>query len=265
GEMALEKTWQGPLYKRVLRRLLFPVYELMELISIKLSNAVFCVSWYSTEKYKKLHLNRNVFRVYNGANVAKISRIKPKRFRKKTIFYMGGFPRWKGVDLLLRAFEIVKKKHPETQLVVMGGCDEEVKYDPELGRLLSKKEGVVWIRYSPHEEAISNLKGAYIAVMPARDAFMTRVISSLKVFEHIAAEIPQVCTDTGEHAEWVRKLDVGIVVKDTPEDIAKGILRLLEDKKLYKRLKENCRKRKWEVDNEIMKKPLIEYLKKLRK
>ncbi|MFN4133882.1 MAG: glycosyltransferase, partial [Candidatus Hadarchaeales archaeon] len=189
GEAALEETWQAPLYKRIFRKIIFPVYEIMERISIKLSDAVFCVSWYSVEKYKKLNLNRNVFRVYNGADVAKIFRIKPKIFRKKTIFYMGGFPGWRGVDLLIRAFEIVKEKHPETQLVVMGGSDEEVEHAPELRKLLSKKN-VTWIRYGPHEEAISHLKGAYIAVMPARKAFMTRVISSLKVFEYIAAEVP---------------------------------------------------------------------------
>jgi glycosyltransferase involved in cell wall biosynthesis len=53
------------------------------------------------------------------------------------------------------------------------------------------------------------------------------------VFEYIAAEVPQVCTDTGEHACWVKRLDAGIVVKDTPEDIAAWIITLLKNKKLY--------------------------------
>jgi glycosyltransferase involved in cell wall biosynthesis len=262
GEVALEKMWQVPLYKKILRRLFFPIYEFTERISIKLSGAVFYSPIPLTGKYKEL--NKNVYRVRNGANVEKISHIKPKTYEKETIFYMGGFPRWKGIDLLLKAFEIVKKKHNNVQLVLVGGCKEEIQHDPELRELLDRTKDVVLIEYSPHEEAISHLKGAKIAVMPARDSFVTRSLSSLKVFEYIAAEVPQVCTDTGEHAHWVRKLDAGIVVKDTPEDIARGILTLLENREMYEQKEGNCRKRKWEIDHKALWEPYLSYLSKIR-
>jgi glycosyltransferase involved in cell wall biosynthesis len=264
GEMALEKMWQAPLHKKILRRLLFPVYELMESASIKLSDAVFCSPSYSIIKYKSRKLNENVYRVRNGANVEKISRIKPKTYDRKTIFYMGGFPRWKGIDLLLKAFETVKKKHDEVQLVLVGGCEEEIRYDQELRKLLDGSKDVVLIGYSPHQEAISYLKGAKIAVMPAHDSFVTRSLSSLKVFEYIAAEVPQVCTDTGEHAYWVRKLGVGIVVKDTQDAIAMGVLTLLENEEMYKKIKENCKKRKWEIDHKVLWGPYLSYLSNVR-
>ena len=262
GEIALEKMWQAPLYKKILRRLSFPIYELTERMSIKLNNAVFYSPISLTGKYKGL--NKNVYRVRNGANVEKISRIKPKTYEKETIFYMGGFPRWKGIDLLLKAFEIVKKKHDVVQLVLVGGCKEEIQHDPELRELLDRTKDVVLIGYSPHAETISHLKGAKIAVMPARDSFVTRSLSSLKVFEYIAAEVPQVCTDTGEHADWVRKLGAGVVVKDTPEDIAGGILTLLENRGIYEQKKENCRKRKWEIDHKVLWGPYLSYLSKIR-
>lgn len=265
GEMALEKMWQAPLRKKILRRLLFPLYELMESVSIKLSDAVFCSPFPLVDKYKRRKLNENVYRVQNGANVENISRIKPKTYEKDTIFYMGGFLRWRGIDLSLKAFEIVKKKHDEVQLVLVGGCKEEIQHDPELRELLDRIKDVVLIEYSPHEEAISYLKGARIAVMPARNSFMTRSLSSLKVFEYIAAEIPQVCTDTGEHAYWVRKLDAGIVVKDTPEDIARGILTLLENREMYEHKKKNCRKRKLEIDHKALWKPYLSYLSKVQR
>ncbi len=262
SETAVKEFWQSPLYKRVLRKLMYPLYELSETASIKLSDTVFCVSAYSANKYGRF--KKDVYRVLNGADVAEISGIKPMKFEKETIFYMGGFLRWRGVDLLVKAFEDVKKKH-DVQLVLMGGSEEELQYYPELRDLLSKSEDTVLVGYSPHEKAISYLKGARIAVMPARDSFMTRVLSSVKVFEHVAAEVPQVCTDTGEHAEWVKKLGAGIVVNDTSEEIAKGMLRLLEDKNLYKKIKENCGKRKWEIDNKVLKENLIRYFESIKK
>lgn len=256
AEIALEKFWQAPRHKKILRWLMYPANELSERISVNLSDAVFCVSAYSVNKYK--NMGKKVRRIYNGADVAFISSATPKIFKKDTIFYMGGFLKWRGTDLLVSAFKTVRKKH-DVQLVLMGGSEEELRFYPELRELLAKSTDVIMVEYGPHENAISYLKGAKIAVMPARDTFMTRVLSSVKVFEHIASEVPQVCTDTGEHAEWVRKLGAGIVVKDTHEEIAKGILTLIEDKKLYEKIKENCGRRKWEIDNNVLKEPLIRY------
>jgi glycosyltransferase involved in cell wall biosynthesis len=55
-------------------------------------------------------------------------------------------------------------------------------------------------------------------------------------------------TDTGEHAYWTKKYGTGIIVEDTPESIANGILTLLTNEKLYESLKENCRQHKWDID-----------------
>lgn len=254
SETAIEKFWQAPIHKRILSKLMYPLYELSERISIKLSDVIFCVSAYSVNKYSRF--KKNVHRVLNGADVEEISKVKPMAYEKDTIFYMGGFLKWRGIDLLVKAFEKVREKH-ESQLMLMGGSEEELRFYPELRELLARTKDIVVIGYGPHEKAISYLKGAKIAVMPARDTFMTRVLSSVKVFEYIASEVPQVCTDTGEHAEWVKKLGAGVVVKDTSEEIAKGILELLEDEELYKKIKENCIKRKWEIDNKVLKEPLI--------
>jgi glycosyltransferase involved in cell wall biosynthesis len=62
----------------------------------------------------------------------------------------------------------------------------------------------------------------------------------------------------------VRRLGVGIVVRDTAEDIARGISSLLDDKKLYDEMKENCRKRKWDIDNRVLRDPLIRYIESIR-
>ncbi|MEM2618745.1 MAG: glycosyltransferase [Candidatus Hadarchaeales archaeon] len=259
-EIVMERLWQGPRWRKILRKLFYPLYVISETLSVKLSHAVFCVSVYLFTKYQKI--NRNVFYTPNGADVMLISKIKPKRIGKDYIFYMGGFLKWRGIDLLIKAFERVRKTH-DVKLLLAGGLEEELKYYPELRSL--KWKDVHYLGSLPHEEAISYLKGAKVAVLPSRNTIFSRTISSIKVFEYIAAEIPQVCTESGEHADWVRKLNVGIVVKDTAEDIARGITELLENKKLYNLLKENCRKRKKEIDYRVFRKPWIKYLEKLEK
>jgi len=260
SDIAKEKLWQAPRSRKILRKLLYPAYALSEYLSIKLSDVVFCVSKYLVNLYKKL--NKEIYYIPNGADVAAIEKIEPKMKDRDYIFYMGGFLQWRGIDLLIKAFENVRKKH-DVKLVLVGGETKELMDSyPGLLELLGSKD-VIQTGILPQEEAIAYLKGAKIAVMPSRNTIISRSISSIKVFQYIAAEIPQVCTDSGEHADWVRKLDVGIVVEDTVEGLTRGMLELLENEKLYEKFKENCRKRKLEIDSMLFKKPLIEYFESL--
>lgn len=260
SEIAKESLWPASFQRKILRKLFYPFFLFSEVALAKLGDVNFCVSKYLFNKHKKLG-GKNVYYTPNGADVELISKIEPKKMEKDYIFYMGGLVKWRGTDLLVKALEIVRKKH-DIKLVLAGGWGGgKRECYPELVKLLNKmKDEVIYLGYLPHEEAISYLKGAKIAVMPNRDTIFSRTISSIKVFEHIAAEVPQVCTDSGEHAAWVRKLNVGIVTKDRAEDIARGILRLLEDEKLYNALKGNCRKQKWKIDYRRLRGPWIKYL-----
>jgi len=260
SEIVKEKFWQAPFWKKIVRKMMYPFYLISETLSIKNSDKVFCVSIYLSKRYRRL--NKNVYYTPNGANVMLISKIRPKKLGKNVIFYMGGFPKWRGVDLLIKAFELVSRKH-DVKLILVGGSKEELHYYPELKQLL-KVKGVIYLGPLSHEKAISYLKGAKIAVMPNRNTIFSRTISSIKVFEYIAAEVPQVCTDSGEHADWVKKLNVGIVVKDNVNDIAAGILKLLDNKKLYDKLKKNCRIRKMKIDYKVLRKAWFDYLKSIQ-
>ena len=260
SEIVKEKFWQAPLWKKIVRRMMYPFYLISETLSIKNSDKVFCVSIYLFKKYQQL--NKNVYYTPNGADVTLISKIQPKKLGKNVIFYMGGFLKWRGIDLLIKAFKLVRRKH-DVKLVLVGGFKEELRYYPELKHLLKVKD-VIYLGPLSHERAISYLKGAKIAVMPNRNTIFSRTISSIKVFEYIAAEVPQVCTDSGEHADWVKKLNVGIVVKDNVNDLATGISKLLDNKKLYDKLKKNCKVQKMKIDYKVLRKAWFDYLKSIQ-
>jgi len=252
---------QAPFIVKLLRVILFPFYLLSETVAIKMSDNVFAVSTYLVEKFRRM--NKSVVHIPNGADVELISRIRPVKLAKCYVYYMGGFLKWRGIDLLCQAFEIVRKRFPNVRLVLAGGLPEEIKYYPEIRPYLLQPY-VIYLFGCSHEQAISYLKGAKIAILPNRNTIFSRSISS-KVFEYIAAEIPQVCTDSGKHAQWVRRLDVGLVVKDDPKAIAEGITQLLTNKKLYKRFKTNCKKRKWKIDSKRLRNCWFRYLEEICK
>jgi glycosyltransferase involved in cell wall biosynthesis len=247
-------------FEHILRRyILYHVYSFLEYFTIRNSTAIFCCSKYLCKKYKKW--NKNVFYSPNGSQIEYIEKIKKKKaVSEPYIYYYGGFQVWRGIDLLINAFSEVKKVYNyPLKLVLVGGTKKEIYYYPNLRPLLRKKD-VVYLGHLPRSETIAFLKGAKIAVLPNRDTPMSHAISSVKSFDYIAAEIPQVCTNTGDHAEWVKKTNAGIVVEPTVDGIKKGILELLINRKKYKSIRRNCRKNKNKIECHYLKKSFIRYI-----
>ncbi len=275
SEIAWEPLWQGSLIQRIARKLLWPAYALSEFISIALSHRTFVVSKYLQHKYARWTA---VELAPNGAPVADIERIKPQRATpEQYIYYMGGLIKWRGIDILIKAFAKLKQKYDKPlKLVIVGGEKWELKHYPELKNATNANfvgkpaladaradKDVIFTGRLPHDKAIACLKAAKIAVLPNRESLLSRTISSIKVFEYIAAEIPQVCTDTGDHADWVRKLNAGLVTKPTAEAIAEGMLRLLNDQKMYSQFKKNCATKKHLIDSSALRLPIHKAFKQL--
>jgi glycosyltransferase involved in cell wall biosynthesis len=226
----------------------------LEILAVKNATQVFAVSQRLVNLYKP-H-NKNVFHAPNGADVEKIDSIHGERmFDKPTIVYLGGIETWRGIDLLIDAFRLVRKEKKGKLLIMGGGIAFE-----EMKKYAGDDPDIKFTGYIDHDTAMSYIKGSEVAVMPNRKCLVSQAISSIKCFEYVACETPAVVTNSGEHAYWTKKYGTGIVVEDTPEIIANGILTLLSNKELYGSLKENCRKYKQDVD---FKKTREIYVKKL--
>lgn len=256
SEIARESLWQASKMRVLMRKIFYPLYLLSEYLGIKPNDKVFGVSDYLVEKYARW---TKAELAPNGAPVNEITKIKPSMAVKGDyIYYVGGILKWRGIDLLINAFKLVKDKYKKSlKLVIVGGDKEEFRHYPEVMDLGPYSADIVFMGRQPHDRSISYLKSAKIAVLPNRNSLMSRTISSIKVFEYIAAEIPQVCTDSGDHAEWVRKFETGMVVKDSAQSISEGMLKLLNNDLLYSKMKQNCRKNKGKVDSRLLRKPII--------
>ncbi len=250
SEIAQESLWQASQFRIILRNILYPIYILTEYVGIRFNTKVFTITKYLQTKYSpwvSVELGRN------GGPVEDISALQiEKATLEDYLFYVGGIMKWRGIDLLISAFKTVKEQYKKPlKLVIVGGSKEEFQHFPEIKELGEFAKDIIFTGWLPHEKALSYLKGAKIAVMPNRNTIMSRAISSAKVFEYISAEIPQVCTNSGDHAELVRTLDVGIVVEDNAESIAQGILKLLNNERIYSGFKKNCRDKKYGIDYKI--------------
>lgn len=254
-EMTKDPSFDN-LWLYAFRRLFFWAYWIQEYVSIKNSSAVFVNSVYLYNKYKKW--NENTHYVPNGTDVKSIIAAKPKPYTNTDyILYIGTFSPFRGMDLLINAFKDLKKSYEKPiKLVIMG------KRNPKIEAMADDPD-VIIADHQPLDKVFSYTKAAKIGVISNYNTLTSQTISSIKGFIYMAALVPQLVTDSGDHAYWTRKYNTGIVVKDNAASIRDGLFKLLTDKRAYQLYKMNCKKYRSLVDYSEVKKPLFSYLKKL--
>lgn len=236
--------------KTVLLWIYWNISRFMEKLSIRCADAVFAVSPYLKDQYRKY--NSRICITPNGADCKTISDTKPKRLHREfTIAYFGSVDSWRGVDMLVKAFRNAKKTaRRKLKLTILGGGPEE----ENIRKLASGDPDIHVSGFIEHSKAVAYCKGSDLLVAPFRETPVLRKTFSIKPFEYIACGVPVIVTDTGAHANLVRELQAGLVVKPETKSIEKAIVNLADNGRLYKKLARNCRKSMWKVDYKRMRK-----------
>ncbi|WP_336338737.1 glycosyltransferase family 4 protein [Haloarcula brevis] len=122
---------------------------------------------------------------------------------------IGRGARYKGIDLLVEAWPMIRESHPDAKLDVVG-TDHPTVY--------GEQAGVTVHGYVDDDHLISLLGQASLFIQPSRmDTFPVATL------EAMCAGLPPLVTDcTGTRSE-ARALDAELVVKPTPRSIAAGV------------------------------------------
>ncbi len=153
------------------------------------------------------------------------------------VIYVGQFYAWKGLDLLVEAFQEV----PEARLVVLGGeaGSEDWQRIKDLIQRFNLQGKVELQGFVPQTEVVHEVSRASVAVVPApgQDEMSREFTSPLKLFEYLAAGAPVVAADVPSINQLVtHEVQALLVPPDDPSALAQGINRLLEDRDLAERL-----------------------------
>ncbi|MBU1167703.1 glycosyltransferase family 4 protein [Patescibacteria group bacterium] len=150
---------------------------------------------------------------------------------KTIVIYTGGLSRTKGVDLLLESASEVLKQNSQIAFVILGYPD--VEHYKKVTKELGISSEVFFVGKSRYENLPKYLALADIAVDPKPDGSGE---ASGKMLNYMGAGLPVVCMDTENNRSL---LPAGnIFVKNGSVDFAQGILNLIDDNRLRKRLKE---------------------------
>lgn len=138
---------------------------------------------------------------------------------RRLVVYAGTLEHYQGIDILLQAFDLVRRDRPDTFLLVVGGNPDQVHAYASQARDLGIAADCRFTGRLPQAEARRLVARAAVQVSPRTLGTNT----PLKIYEQLASGIPLVATDVYSHRQ-VLDNDVAVLTEPEPAAFARGIL-----------------------------------------
>jgi glycosyltransferase involved in cell wall biosynthesis len=147
---------------------------------------------------------------------------------KRNVFFVGQVSRYKGVDLLLRAFEPVAREHADVMLHLLGGCDEDFR--DQLNEQVAAAGLIHRVRFWGYrEDVLDLLRSAYLYVQSSPPSRFHECFPR-SVLEAMAVGIPTICFRSGGLPEMVIHEETGLVCEESVVALSDALNRFLVDK-----------------------------------
>lgn len=161
---------------------------------------------------------------------------------RKVIVFVGSFTTQHNVSLLIRATKLVVERRSDVKLMLVGDGPTRKRME-ELVKHEGIQQDVVFTGRVSHESVPGLLAASHVAVVPLTRSTTVQQMIPLKILEYWAMERPVVTTRTG--VGGIPEANDGenvLIVEEDVRSMAEGILTVLGDERLAKKLGENGRK-----------------------
>ncbi len=244
------------------------LYYYIEHILIRKANSIVTVNnLIATELQKRYKLKdppsviMNCPSLSNSNECDANNELKSKYDGKNVVVFQGVIREGLGLRNLIRSFAYLNDDY---NLLVIGDgpiLNELI----DLSRQLSLEKKIHFMGKVPNEKLLSYTKIAHLGVIyPERFNLSHYYMAPNKFFEYIHANIPVLVPDYPFLKENILKYKMGLLANsEDPEDFAKYIVELFNDKIKYEEMKRNTESAKNDLNWENEEKKLIELYRKL--
>lgn len=164
---------------------------------------------------------------------------------RRVIVYVGSLSEIRGIDTVLDAFVLLRKRITEAFLLLIGGFDSE-SYEARFrakARSVLPRDAYEILGKVPHAHVYAYLRTADVGVyLPGNETRRYRWGEPTKLFEYCAAALPVVVSDVEAKRRVVSRTMNGILVPPgDPAAAAEALARILGDTELAARYSKNGR------------------------
>jgi glycosyltransferase involved in cell wall biosynthesis len=227
----------------------------LEIFVIRKADAVIIVTQ-GIEDYLINHgVDKNkVWVIENGANTELFKPIRDNNILKglknrlhitddeNVVVFVGNLAPWQGVEYLLRAVPLIVEENPKTKFLIVGDGIMKEKLE-SLTKELNIRCDVIFTGTVPYESVPEYMNLSDVCVAPfIRTRNESMGLSPLKIYEYLACGTPVVASDIKGVGDLLESSNSGIpVIPDNPNELAKAIIKLLNDKQLREQMGKNGR------------------------
>lgn len=191
----------------------------------------------SIDKQKKAYVIENTPMVEDLKNVTVDEKTKLVHElglkKEKIVLYTGTFEVYQGMELLIDSIPFVVEKHPDIKFVFVGGEKHQIAEFKEAVKMKNIQKHVIFTGQRPFYEMSKFMAIADILVSPRSIGTNT----PLKIYSYLKSGKPIVATNLLTHTQILNE-DVSVLTDPAPKAFAAGILKLLDNPSLGKRLGE---------------------------
>lgn len=143
------------------------------------------------------------------------------------IMFFGLIRQYKGLDSLINVFPLLLKDKPDTTLMIIGECYEDVnKYKHQIEQLGIKDKVIMENRFIANEDVEPYFKATDAVIMPYYSATQSGILMMAYGFN-----VPVVATKVGGMQELIENDKTGILIEDnSKENLLPAIEKMLDTK-----------------------------------
>jgi len=227
GDSLLTRYW----LPKPLRKLVARTVDFIEKRAARSFAGIITVNGHMAELFRQVNPEGEILHNYPLKQQFEFPR--PENVKPPVILYLGGINRERGLEIILRAIPLVRRKHPEVVCELVGPVETD-DLGPEFADLNPwLEQGNIHLRGKvPYEQVPNILAMSSIALVPLLNTLNYRKAIPVKLLEYMAAGIPVLGSRFGYIEEIITKNQCGLLIEPgDPESLAQGICALLENPK----------------------------------
>ncbi len=219
------------------------MFEKMEYFA----NGCMAISMHLKKKCKRLSKNKFPVSLIpistDLSHFSKISTIE-KRDEFTTFFYGGSFGDKDGIDILLKAFEIVAAQDNNARLILTGtGSERHIKQLLNLLLKSNSKKNIKYLGYLPDKQYYQVLNNCDVMCMTRINSTFANAGFPIKLGEFLATGKTVICTPVGDVPHYLTHMENSIFIKPGNElSIADAMQYCIKNRELCKNIGKNGRK-----------------------
>ena len=170
------------------------------------------------------------------------------------IGFIGSFYPYEGLDDLLAAMPLLRERHPDASLLLIGGGPEDAALRAQAAASPAS-DGIVFTGRVPHDDVADYYALIDVLSFPRKRSRLTDLVTPLKPLEAMAQGRIVAASDVGGHRELIEHGETGVLFPaDDPAGTAQALADMLDHRDAWPALRDRARafiaaERDWQINS----------------